>query len=340
LAKTWAKTRAITLLTGLLTLAVPVRAQPVYRSAEITPPAPVVHMIERDGRLFVAAADRRQWRLDHIKSGGKFVAVADDLPTKLPPAALPDGVVTHHAPGGLSAWLIDPTRRYDHGVLGDAIEAGGLRLRDRDGKLYDYRLGVDAVFEDRLVRFWDIDGDAAPEMIVVRSGAQSGGQLAAFALQQGTIRRIAASQPIGQAYRWLNPVGAADFDGDGRIEVAAVITPHLGALLRLFRLEAGRLVAVHEAPGFSNHGIGMRSLGLAAVHDVNGDGVPDIIAPNAARTAMRVVSFAKGVFRELGRVSHQSAIAGDSVLFRHRGAPALAYPLRNGRIAIVMFTKH
>ena len=52
--------------------------------------------------------------------------------------ALPDGgyaIGIHDIAG---AWLIEPTRRYDHGVLGDAIEAGGLRVRLRDGGELDY----------------------------------------------------------------------------------------------------------------------------------------------------------------------------------------------------------
>ncbi|MGL4440696.1 MAG: hypothetical protein ACRCUE_15635, partial [Bosea sp. (in: a-proteobacteria)] len=39
---------------------------------------------------------------------------------------LPDGEVSRH--GSFSARLIDPTERYDHGVLGDAIEAGGFMV--------------------------------------------------------------------------------------------------------------------------------------------------------------------------------------------------------------------
>jgi hypothetical protein len=32
------------------------------------------------------------------------------------------------------AWLTRPTKRYDHAILGDAIEAGGLAVKTRDGK--------------------------------------------------------------------------------------------------------------------------------------------------------------------------------------------------------------
>ncbi len=315
----------------------PAASEPLFRALAFEPPAPIAHLSAASDGLVVGAADGRQWRL--VRSGGavSFISVPPRSVEVLPPDALPDGVISHHAASGLSAWLIKPTRRYDHGVLGDQIEAGGVRVKDRAGNIFDYVLDDRAVFEDRLVRFWHIDSAADPALVIVQSGLESGAQLVALGLRGGAIRKLAWSQPIGQANRWLNPVGAADFDGDGRIEIAAVITPHFGALLRLYRLQAGRLVPVFEAHGFSNHGIGMRTLDLAAVVDLDGDGVADIAAPNAARTAMRFVSFAKGKFKELGRISHDAAIIGDSVIFGHDGAPAIAYPLSNGRLAIVDF---
>ena len=60
-----------------------------------------------------------------------------------------------------SAWLADPTTRYDHGVLGDQIEAAALRLRTRDGKVLTYRLPGDSVFEDLEPRIVALDDGAA-----------------------------------------------------------------------------------------------------------------------------------------------------------------------------------
>jgi len=38
---------------------------------------------------------------------------------------LPDGIITEGHKGITGSWLTDLTRRYDHGVLGDAVEAAG-----------------------------------------------------------------------------------------------------------------------------------------------------------------------------------------------------------------------
>ena len=54
-------------------------------------------------------------------------------PAKLPQGALPDGQVATGQHDIARAWLAEPTDRYDHGVLGDKIEAGALVIETRDG---------------------------------------------------------------------------------------------------------------------------------------------------------------------------------------------------------------
>jgi len=325
------------LVTSVFMVVNPARAQTLVVAKEISPPVSATELEVIDEEFHVVGADRARWRMDVQDDGVKFVALDARSAQTRPANSLPDGIVSANRASGLQGWLINPTRRYRHGVLGDQIEAAGLRIQDRQGNTYDHILDDQAVFEDREVRFWDIGGDDRAEIVVVRSGLDTGAQLAIFEYRSEAVVEIASSQPIGQAHRWLNPVGAADFDGDGRIEVAAVITPHLGAVLRLFRLDQDRLEPVYSAHGFSNHGIGMRSMRLAAVIDANGDGIPDIVSPNAARNAMRIITFAGGRFRELDRVSHRSSIVGNAVVFQRKGQPVIAYPLGNGRISLLEF---
>ena len=60
-------------------------------------------------------------------------------------------------------------------------------------------------------------------MIVVESHAARA-RLAVW----GAGGRLAAIPFIGTRFRWLAPLGAADLDGDGRVEIAYAETPHPG----------------------------------------------------------------------------------------------------------------
>ncbi len=255
------------------------------------------------------------------------------------PAMLPDGVVARGTGTLRAAWLTGPTRRYDHGVLGDDIEASGITVELAGGEIMSLELAPEAVFEDRVPRLVDLDGDGSDEVLVVKSHRDSGAALALVAPAGGRLAVIAEGEPIGQPYRWLNPVGVGDFDGDGRIETAHVETPHIGGTLVLSRLIGGRLVSVRRVGGFSNHRMGSRELGLSMVLDADGDGVPDLAVPDDSRTSLRIVSFAGGRFRELARIDLGAEITSSlrrAKLGRHgRGGIALRLP--NGRIVGVAF---
>lgn len=148
-----------------------------------------------------------------------------------------------------------PTERYGHAILGDAIEYGDLVIVTEQGARrvqYRLRLPEDHVFEDLAPRLWDITGDGAPEVVVIETDVARGGSLAVYD-QTG---KIAETPHIGRTNRWLAPIGAADFDGDGRVEVAFVDRPHLAKVVRVFEWDGTALVLEAELSGFTNHRIG------------------------------------------------------------------------------------
>jgi hypothetical protein len=157
------------------------------------------------------------------------------------------------------AWYSDLTDRYGHGVLGDALEPTTLHLwTDETSAECGISVKLDApyVFEDVAPRPVDLDKDGRPELIVVRSHAQKGAQLAVYGQVGDQLELIASTPFIGRANRWLAPVGAADLDGDGHFEIAYVDRPHLAKTLRIWRFQNQTLTSVVDIPGLTNHRIG------------------------------------------------------------------------------------
>lgn len=156
------------------------------------------------------------------------------------------------AEGVTSASFAEPTRRYAHGVLGDAIEYGSLHITSGN-RTVEVVLPQDHVFEDLAPRFVDIDLDGAFEVMVVESDVTKGAQLAVYS---AVGEKIAETPHIGQRNRWLAPIGAADLDGDGYVELAYIDRPHLAKTLRVWRYRAGGLTEVADLQGLTNHKIG------------------------------------------------------------------------------------
>ncbi|MGX9357305.1 FG-GAP repeat domain-containing protein [Roseobacteraceae bacterium S113] len=151
-----------------------------------------------------------------------------------------------------------PTERYPHAVLGDAIEHDTLVVTLKDGRILRATFEDTIVFEDTAPRLVDLDGDGEPEIITVESHESLGARLSIWGLRDGALTPIAATPNIGRRFRWLAPtgIGAADLDGDGRMELAFVDRPHLAKTLRIWRFENDALTQVASLPGLTNHRIG------------------------------------------------------------------------------------
>jgi hypothetical protein len=240
---------------------------------------------------------------------------------------LPDGGTARYASGNIrAAWYSAPTTRYDHGVLGDAVEGGGLTARTADGKTIELLLPETEVFEDITPRLADLDGDGNAEVVAILSSLQKGGSLAVYSLRGGKLTLAAKTPFIGQTHRWLNIAGIADYDGGG-LQIALVNTPHIGGELQFWRYSGGMLTRIAALQGFSNHFIGSRSQGLSATLDANRDGRLDLVVPSADRRALRVVTL-KGGVQELLTIDLGAPVTGD---ITRAGGTKLSVPLKGGR---------
>ena len=197
-------------------------------------------------------------------------------------------------------------------------------------------LPENSVFEDRQPRIADLDGDGRDEIVIVHSYLDRGAALAVVGVRDDKLAIIAETPPTGSPRTWLNPAGIADFDGDGRLDIAYVQMPHVLGMLRVWTLRNGQLVEIASMPDVSNHTAGSSHLGLSAVADFNGDGIADLAIPSLDRRTLRFISFRGGV-KELGRRALPSAAVSDFSVERKNGKPVVVVGLSGNRKARVAF---
>ena len=262
----------------------------------------------------------------------RLVATAGPSQRPLPPNALPDATIAEGPREIARAWLADPTKRYDHGVLGDAIEAESLVVERRDGRRDVVRLPDDAVFEDLRPRIAQLGG--SDKILAVKSYLTRGSALAVIGERNGRYEIVAETPPIGAPHRWLNPAGIADFNGDGEANIALVRMPHAVGRLELWSWRNGALHKTLELGDVCNHVSGSRALRMSAVADFDGDKRVDLAIPSFDRRRLRLIAFAPGV-REIGSVALPSPAMTDFALMTDAaGHPAVLLGLENGALVL------
>jgi hypothetical protein len=214
------------------------------------------------------------------------------------------------------AWLGTPTMRYPHKALGATIHAGSLHvlMNVAGGKQQEivHELPFNRVFEDRIPRLMDLDGDGQDEIILIESDALRGSSTVVYGVQTGKTAKGADKKPglielarsvhTGSTFRWLNPVGVADFDGDGKLDVASVITPHVGGLLTLYHYAPPKLEPFAQAMDTSNHRMGDLEQQVAVIVEQKGIR-PTIIVPDMQLKALHALRWeAPGQWKELADV--------------------------------------
>lgn len=188
----------------------------------------------------------------------------------------------------IAAKYAGPVERYGHYAIGRPHEYARLVAMTDAGRETVLELSPDQVFEDLVPRLVRLAKDGQTELLVIVSARGSGSRLALVGLEDTRLKIVAQSTPIGIPNRWLNPVDAADLDGDGIAEIAAVITPHIGGVLKIYRRSGDRLVAVASLAGFSNHVYGSAELGLSKSALIAGR--VQLLVPDARRASVRVVA--------------------------------------------------
>ncbi len=205
------------------------------------------------------------------------------------------------------AWLASPTARYPHASMGSPLHSGSLHALSRDGKLFSLELPKQRVLEDLQPRLVDLDGDGRDEIVVIEADSERGAALVAYGLptQGDKLQERARSAYLGLPFRWLNPVGFADFDGDGKLDIASITTPHIGGVLTLYHYKPPRIEPYAKVPDVSNHQMGDPNLQMHAVLSLPGQR-PTVVVPDMSRRALHALRWeviaGKAQWKELADV--------------------------------------
>jgi hypothetical protein len=213
------------------------------------------------------------------------VGITDQITTVHP---LPDGRIQVDDSGRL-LFLSEPTSRYDHGVLGDEIEASEIAMVDPTmGDKETLSIPIDELrVVEGIAPIWtDITGDGEREIIVTESDFQEGARVVVYD-EDGS--KLAEGPSIGTGYRWRHQIAVAPFGPNGETELVDVLTPHIGGIVEFYQLVGDQLEIVAQVPGYTSHRIGSRNLDMALAGDIDGDGSVEVLLPNQERTELGAI---------------------------------------------------
>lgn len=274
------------------------------------------------------------WELTKLEASSFPINIVEEKRTKAPNNdSLPDGLLATSATGDIrKAWYSAPTTRYAHGVLGDSVEGGMLKVITSRGATLRILLPPTQVFEDRTPRLVDLDGDGKIEVVTIKSSTITGAAISVYGLVGNALIEKASTNYIGRANRWLNIAGINAYAGVRGKEIAYVVTPHIGGTLKFVKYFRGKLLPIASSKGFSNHVIGSREMRLSASFDVNGDKRLDLALPSGDRTKLKIISFGSGGPKVIANIELPSPINKAIATPNTGGAKGFTVGLLNGEV--------
>jgi hypothetical protein len=133
-------------------------------------------------------------------------------------------------------------------------------------------------------------GDGRGEIIVTRTSTDDGAQIVVFD-EDGTL--LATGPAIGRGFRWRHQLAVAPFGPNGELELADVLTPHIGGVVEFYCWDEDALTIVADKGDYTSHVIGTRNLDMAAAGEFDGSGRFTLLLPNQARTERGGIQHAK-----------------------------------------------
>ncbi|WP_053057716.1 hypothetical protein [Rubrobacter aplysinae] len=237
----------------------------------LTHPVPISG--EEAGGLLVIGVDGTL----SVRRGGESLGIHGA------PAALPDARAVR-GPDGDLAVLTQPTARYEHGVLGDGLEAGSLTVirPTPDGARVASSFGAESggVFEGLAPLWFERGGESL--LAVIESVAGLGSRISVY---RPSGRLVGAGPFVGEGMRWRHLTAAAPFGPQGGTELSATLTPHMDGVAQFYDagdIGEGGVDVAAEVPGYASHRIYSRNLDAALAGDLDDDGQTELLLPDSS----------------------------------------------------------
>ena len=246
--------------------------------------------------------------------------------------ALPDSHISQDEHQRLLI-LSDPSDQYQHGILGDVLEASSVtivQLSDQPTVINKFSVPADWVIESILPIWSDWDGDGEREIVLTLSNSTSGSKLVLYD-ENGNV--LAESLPIGKGFRWRHALDIASFGENGQRLLVDVKTPHIGGVVSFYSWDKGKKVLKTEAtlPGYSTHDIGSRTMQMyTLVKDEQNEQVL-LILPSQSKTELAALRFVSGVIHEEWSIPIGGKLSGNLELIDENGVQAIRSIVDNNR---------
>jgi len=199
------------------------------------------------------------------------------------------------------------TNVYDHGILGDAWEGLALTVLQWNAATHQVEFltqvnledGEDdeegTVFEGLTPMWANVQGFGGDDddIVTTVSNRAVGARMRVYSVVKGDddpirLSILAQAPAIGLGGRWLHQLAVGPFSTDGRVvELVEIRTPHIGGIVRYYRLGSGELELVASSTSqYTSHDIGKRNLDRVVVGDFNGDGIPELVVQTQDKTSL------------------------------------------------------
>ena len=223
-------------------------------------------------------------RLAYLTAQGELVLLSNFGEQRLALNALPDARILVDEDDRLLLYN-QPTNRYEHAVLGDDLEAGGMVLVETVSGLAPL-WQIDLDVGEGIAPLWaDLDGDGRREIVATVSDAAQGARLVLFT---GDGLMLASGNAIGQGLRWRHQLAIATFAGD-EPEIAVVRAPHIGGIVEFYQRRGQILDIATQLDGYSSHLPGSRNLDMGLAGDFDFDGELELLLPTEDFTRLGAV---------------------------------------------------